>query len=314
MKKFIAFLFCIFLLLLSVMVVSAKEVPIVGTSKESFDSNVIDIPIEISNNTGIMGYKLDLEIDNGEFYEVNQGSSFSSGMFNSNITNENKKCSVIWTNDEEIKKDGTLFIVTVTIKDEKKDVKINLSYSKSDTFGKDLEEMDLGCKNIILVPLSSMPTEKKNTKYDNQDEEEFILNYINEVDSKDISKIYSDALKKVAVDDINQMTDEQKELFIDEFNEGVLKYTNGVEKIDKKDLDKSISLINEIVDCCKEYTIKSFKSPTIEEEIDSTIDQLDNSNIPLIWIVIIGVAFAIIISLIIYYIAKKKGGKMNEEE
>ena len=92
-----------------------------------------DIPIKIKNNTGLMGFKLNLIYDDNaiEIKNVSDSSLTKNGSlyYNDKVGN----LSVLWNSSEEFDSDGTVFTVTVKYKEAIK-TDISIMCNKDDTF------------------------------------------------------------------------------------------------------------------------------------------------------------------------------------
>ena len=106
-----------------------------------------EIPVKIKNNTGLMGFKLNLTYDNNalEIRDVSDSSLTENGslFFNNKAGN----LSVIWNSSEEFDSDGTIFTVSVKFKQAIK-TDISLVCSKDDTFDGSYDSPETECKTL----------------------------------------------------------------------------------------------------------------------------------------------------------------------
>ena len=117
-----------------------------GLSGEYTD--VVTVPINISNNKGIMGYMINIEY-NSEQLEIvlaQRGSSFP-GNFNDTIgIDEEGQFSILWNGTDNIAVDGVLMNLTFRVlTDEDVISPINITYSQDDTFNSEYEDVVLNC-------------------------------------------------------------------------------------------------------------------------------------------------------------------------
>lgn len=213
-----------------------------------------------------MGYKFLIETENLILNDIDQGNVSSDGLFNDKISEDKNNGEVIWTNSEEVKKDGLLFFISAEIKDTKKYCSINLTYSKSDTFDESYNEIDLVCENIIISPeIEVSQGTSSNTSYDNQVKEEIII-----IETE--KKVYTKVEIKNFIDSLSK---DSKAQFIENFNEIIIEKYNNLPVIKT---DDGIEVIDEILECIDEYTIKSVTRPVIRDE-DFKLESTNDKNV-----------------------------------
>lgn len=161
MKRVIVLLL-IFLLLaecISAGAADGHEVLISGDTVLIKSGGTAEMPVTISGNTGIMGFKIFLEFDTDVFFvaedseehlQVTAGSAFSSG--NMLCSKTKSGISVVWYSSEAISEDGVLFTVSFSATDEAVEGinSVKLSYSAKDTLGNNLEKLSLTCADGAL--------------------------------------------------------------------------------------------------------------------------------------------------------------------
>lgn len=116
-------------------------------------NSTVEIPVKIENNTGIMGFGIDVKYNAAILNPVSvEGSELLSGMLNDSIdTSEKGSFIVLYTGTESFKSDGTIFTLKFsTSEDADEDTSINLFYSQEDTFDEDFHEVKLNCENISV--------------------------------------------------------------------------------------------------------------------------------------------------------------------
>ena len=139
--------------------------PVVESNNISLDKNVLTVPIYISNNTGLMGYKIGLVFDDSILTpeSVDNSSSFP-GSFDNNIGISKGKFDVIWLGTDDIYADGLLFAAKFILKDTSvSSTNIKISYSQSDTFKDKDKDVILECKDIN-VDVDKLMGRDKTTK------------------------------------------------------------------------------------------------------------------------------------------------------
>ena len=117
-----------------------------GISAEYNDT--VTIPINISNNKGIMGYRLNVEY-NPEQLEIvmaQRGTAFT-GNFNDTIgVDEEGGFSVLWNGTDDVSVDGVLLNLTFRVlTDEYVVSPITITYSQDDTFNSVYDDVVFNC-------------------------------------------------------------------------------------------------------------------------------------------------------------------------
>lgn len=167
MKKVITILLSLLLLLQCNITAFAADKATVSADKVSLSqTEPILIPIKVENNSGIMGFKMTVEypVDKIDVKSVSRGEITANGNFNSNLGINDGKFDVLWNNVDEIKNDGTLFVISAQARTEiKKDTEIKLSFSQPDTFNEKYEDVIFDCKNIIISANYIEPTTQETT-------------------------------------------------------------------------------------------------------------------------------------------------------
>ena len=153
MKKTIScFLACLLIIALALpafaagVTVSAQDAAI-STEQTSL------ISVDISGNTGIMGFKIVVKYDvkKVDIVSVTKGDRASKGNFISNFGTNDGAFNVVWNNTSQIKEDGSLFVIGVKAKENFDASKIELSYSQGDTFNEKYEDVKLNCEDITVT-------------------------------------------------------------------------------------------------------------------------------------------------------------------
>ncbi len=117
-----------------------------GISAEYNDT--VTVPINISNNKGIMGYMINIEYNPQqlEIMMAQRGSSFP-GNFNDTITADDIGAfSVLWNGTDDIAIDGVLMnLMFRVLTDEYVVSPITITYSQDDTFNSDYDDVVFNC-------------------------------------------------------------------------------------------------------------------------------------------------------------------------
>lgn len=154
MKKLILFILSFIITVQMSMVCFAQSANTIYAEKTILAKNEIQlIPVNISNNSGIMGFKITVEYPREyiNIKSVTKGSVTSTGSFNHNLGLKNNKVDIIWNSIEDIKKDGSLFVLGIELLNQNsEDITIKLTFSQEDTFNEKWEDVIFCCKDIII--------------------------------------------------------------------------------------------------------------------------------------------------------------------
>ncbi len=117
----------------------------------SVGEHLVTVPICIAENSGIMGYKVNVTFDNEllSLTSVACGSDYSSGMFT--YSEADGVVSVIWNNTENVSDSGVLFTLNFEKVDATAcDTLLGITYSQDDTFNENWESVAFDCNDIEL--------------------------------------------------------------------------------------------------------------------------------------------------------------------
>lgn len=132
---------------------STSEVAAVSAESVAIDKDsTVALPIKISNNHGIMGYKLNFEYTASDIEVVSAecGESFS-GTFNDSIGNERGKFSILWNATDNNFTNGTLVVLNIKcLASIKKQSILKISYTAADTFNEKYDDVSFNCSNVAL--------------------------------------------------------------------------------------------------------------------------------------------------------------------
>lgn len=113
--------------------------------------HLITVPISISGNSGIMGYKINANFDSTvlSLTSVFCGDDYLSGMFT--YSEIDGSILLVWNNTENISKDGVLFTLSFErLESEESSTVIELSYVQEDTFDEAWNDVLLECESINI--------------------------------------------------------------------------------------------------------------------------------------------------------------------
>ncbi len=117
---------------------STKDNPVVSIGKlEQAESKTWNIPVTLTGNDGCMGFYMTFtyDPDHIKILKIDRGSITQEGVFDDNHKLHKGTCDVLWSGTDEVKEDGTMFVIQVESQSSslsKGD--IHLSYSTDDTF------------------------------------------------------------------------------------------------------------------------------------------------------------------------------------
>lgn len=220
MKKAITLILSITLCLSFNMTVYAAEDYTVSAENVSLTENESTlIPVKISSNKGIMGFKISVEypVDKIEITSVAKGEVTTQGNFSTNFGINDGKFDVLWNDTENITKNGTLFVLSAKAKKEiTKDTEIKLSFSQEDTFDVSWKDVKLNCKNI-RIKANKAETTKKNEQ--NIEESTKKPNIVTPIDSSQVVKAVEIALNNNGYENLSDVKDNKA--FIKEVNKNI---------------------------------------------------------------------------------------------
>lgn len=160
MKKLLAFLLCA-VVLCTTTVCASGGTRVFAPAVEAQPGQKVEIPIRIEGNVGIMGFRITVQYPESlTSPEVARGEVLSTGSLNDSITDAAKESfDVVWVNTEDIRSDGTLFVIRFDVPDEMQEGEydISLSYSQKDTFNERYEDVVLSCENTTVAVHTDAP-------------------------------------------------------------------------------------------------------------------------------------------------------------
>lgn len=145
-KQSVRFLAALFVCVFLITTVSAVEEAKVYAEEIAFETgDDVRIPVLISNNTGIMGFRVTIEYpDILHSPDVTRGEKTTKGSFNTSITDKTDgSFDIVWNNSSDIKGDGVLFVLNFKVdeKAKKGEYYIKITHSQPDTFNENWDDV-----------------------------------------------------------------------------------------------------------------------------------------------------------------------------
>ena len=350
----------IILILLSVvffitpLICSAVNSASIGGNDIVADGSLQTVPIYLSDNPGIMGYKVSIEYPKGvEVKSINRGTLCQTGNFNTSLENHSEnKIDIVWSNTENISEDGSLFIISLKAGKETINKELKISYSKDDTFNEEWQDVALFCTGMSFVETESSQTviskdlisdrdyEYIKTVIENEIEnsgattieeldeensqavlkkikEEFPGLNINSIE--DVKKIYVESIKNGLISTVASATDSTEirnyiKESLDEIN------AKGFEDIDNDSLSAFNKSVAEKVNSSNNEIINDDFSKLNEKDKLEVIKSIyENADVEktsenLFVYVVIGVIGVVILAIISIIIIHKKRSRENDKE
>lgn len=136
-----------------------KPVKISADDVSASVGKTVKIPLMLSNNHGIMGFKLNVQY-NAEVLSpvsVSRGVALSAGTLDNNIGSVVGNYDIIWNSTSDFCNNGEILILEFAVKNIKNDVdgKIKISYSQADTFNENWQDVELDCSDINIKAYSA---------------------------------------------------------------------------------------------------------------------------------------------------------------
>ena len=154
MKKTVCVLVLILLFSMLQIAASAANYEVGASDISMAVGEASEVPVQLSGNKGLMGFKISVSYlpDQIDVVSVKKGDFADEGNFSTNFGVRDTGFDVIWNSTGNVAKDGTLFVLTVKLKEAVKDkAVIKLSYSKPDTFDSMWKDVALDCHDITVT-------------------------------------------------------------------------------------------------------------------------------------------------------------------
>ncbi len=151
MRIGIRLLLCLQLVALLLCMVSAASVTGQEVTVEA--GKKIEIPVYITNNEGIMGFRITVDYPAELLCEpkIRAGSLTESGLLDSNTSQEGR-IEVLWCASADARGEGSLFVLEFTVRDGMQGVSGELlfSYTQEDTFNEKWEDVPLQFSPVLV--------------------------------------------------------------------------------------------------------------------------------------------------------------------
>lgn len=142
-----------------------KENRVYTTIEKAEAGECISLPINIENNTGLMGFVLYLTYDPQSLTPVSVTKNARlSGMFQDSIggLGVQGRIKVLYSGTENITADGELFSITFELSETAVEkCCIQLEFSEEDTFDEEWNPVQLQCEEIVLTLSQTETTENE---------------------------------------------------------------------------------------------------------------------------------------------------------
>ncbi len=228
MKKIISvLLFAAIIFNFNIYSFAAEPVSVKADDVALLQNQERSIPVKIENNSGIMGFKITVEypVDKIDVKSVSRGDITSKGNFNTNFGINDGKFDVLWNNVEEIKNDGTLFLIDVEPASTSNfNSEIKLSYSQPDTFNEEYEDVKFDCRNIAVnFSLNENQNESEESTTQITDEKQDTVAY----DNNHILSAVKESLEEYGYKALSEIKSDNQQYFLATVNQKLSELSNG---------------------------------------------------------------------------------------
>ncbi len=157
MKKIISIILCgVFLLCNFVCVAWAVDsATVYSTATTAKAGEALRVPVCISNNNGLMGFRLNFSYDSSVLtpVSVEYGETVDSGL-QDNIEGDSTpgNMCVYWSGTDDVSAEGVWFYINFDVNPQSKgETQIDVSFTQADTFNENFEDVVLNCSPIVLT-------------------------------------------------------------------------------------------------------------------------------------------------------------------
>lgn len=281
MKKIVSIFILVFMSVAVLHVnIRAKSNPtIYCEEQEKVSQNEYLLKISINNNLGIMGYKLIGKYDHEklEIQSIVCGERFDNGMFQENNIKNQNQFLILWTGITDIQKNDVLFYLRVKVLDKTyKKHKIQLSYSKEDTFNEKWENVDFSCEDIVIDTNKAVSDNISEETIVFKDEKvnEFVENALCDIQADKIIDIIDKTMKENGIESekvISDISKTDKKKILESACKKFKKNGVDLNKIKNENLDKQIEAIQKlyVLAKCEQEKIESGRVIKIKEHADA---------------------------------------------
>lgn len=259
------------------------------------------LPVEINRNPGIMGFKITVKYPYNQLIlkDITSGAVTKTGLFNTSISDFNSvhgSFDVLWSTTENVKTDGTLFILKFEVANlaSNGNYNISLSYSREDTFDENFNDLHLTC-SPVKVTINDGTMVETTTAEDKKDNEHiadieisndflisafesvrasFNANNLSEEDKSNIVRLVNNLLKSYDVNAIE--FDSYEELY--SAYKIALKNQTIDEVIQSTDGDIIITATNEVLNEHNAKTFSDIPEDKQQEAVAKVKEKLAENN------------------------------------
>ena len=279
MKKLISFIIAVLLIThCSVVITRASEMPKVEISEFiKTDTDSYLMVVDIKNNPGLMGFKMSISYGDGvEINSISRGEITGKGTFSDNheIHRKDNFFDVLWNYSKEIKDDGKIFIIGISINEKKEqEIKFDISYSRPDTFNENYEDVILECEDFVInekQPTNIVP--KKEDAYFKTAKRENDIGIIkNEIEKKNVVSIVNDFIKDK---NIEKISESDKEKIVKNFFDNKEKQNRDINILNDLGTDKVFQTIKQAY----KVQIEAVKEADAAEDKNDIVGQSKNND------------------------------------
>lgn len=286
MKRIFSIIITIVLLYSCMLYAFAAGNTLVYSDKAVVEKNTISlIPVKIKNNTGIMGFRITVKsiAENVKVVSVKRGEIAKTGNFNTSFGNKDDEFDVLWNSTEEIKDDGTLFIVGVKTDNFFERQTLELSYTEKDTFNGKFEDVSLTCENIEISCVQGVTTKQEEiTEIEKSEKKNSFVGLTDEqiVDGVKLT------LQQINKDSLDSIKPDDREKFVEMLNKNLQTMTNSTQnfysnfqeaKLKYNSAYKSF-FVDKVLNSAKNEDVKSAIEYALEKNNLKSINDLNEKN------------------------------------
>lgn len=242
------------------------------------------VPVKIRGNKGIMGFRFTVKstAKNVKIVSVKRGEVTKSGNFNTSLGIKEDEFDVLWNTTEDIKDDGTLFVLGIKADAYFDDQALELSYNKEDTFNEQWDEVPLTCEKIRISCAHSAP-EHEETVGDDKPGTTVESAALTDGQIVDGVQLTLDQMGEASLADIKP---EDREKFVESLNKNLSAIIGSDQKVytgfQDACLDYNSSyksyFIDGVTGSISKESIKSVIEHALESSGHKTIDELNEGN------------------------------------
>lgn len=282
MKKLSAVVLAVLLLLLTQSVAFAASAAEVYADEITAESGkTVIIPVNIKNNTGIMGFKITVSYDKSVLTSptVTSGSLTENGMMNDSIgVTPEGTFDVIWSGTQNASGDGTLMILSFRANEtDVEETRIKLSCSQPDTFNEAWEDVELKCSDITVRFVSAgdindVVTEPEDKTSQTENTETTAKS--EETESEEIKTAVDIVLDETGGGSVEEIPEEEQSEFVDRTNEILGQLTGGNNKPFESVEEIEEAYDGAVAEEFVEDTKQAVDSDKINASINSALDSV----------------------------------------